>query len=211
MLQQRIVTLLNLAITGYYVYSLVLHVMRPGQNIGYTRMLMFACIATIPMVFMMAMVGGQDRWPALLRGLRELAQTSTTAFVLAGGVVFLLILMPLGMLVGVWFGMRLKFGTLFVLFFVPLLLRLALTSAQSSTNSAVHRAILLFGALFGSIALVYLLNTARVDLRPYEENVQAVWPGYGDAAVMFFAVWLFAVVHHLMEFRYGLVGLFSRG
>jgi hypothetical protein len=211
MLQQRIVTLLNLAVTGYYVYSLVHHVMRPGQSPGYTRMLMFACIATIPMVFMMAMIGGQDRWPALLHGLKELAQTSTAAFILVVGLVFLLIVMPLGMLVGVWFGMGLKFGAMFILFFLPLLLRLALTSAKSSTNSAVHRAILLFGALFASIAVVRLLSVVRIDLKPYEQSVRAVWPDYGDAAVMFFAVWLFAIIHHLMEFRYGVMSLFSRG
>ena len=54
---QRIVSLVNLAITGFYIYSLIMHVIRSEGNIGYTRMLMFACLATIPVTFMLAMVG----------------------------------------------------------------------------------------------------------------------------------------------------------
>jgi hypothetical protein len=210
-MSQRIVTLINLAITGFYIYSLIIHVIRPEGNTGYTRMLMFACLATIPVVFMLAMVGGHDRWPALLHGLKELAQTGIAEMAVVAGVMFLLFVLPLGMLVGVWFSMGLKFGMLFLLFFVPLLLRLTLTSAKFSTNSAVYQALFYFGAFFGAIALVRLLGMAGVDLKPYEQNVQAVWPGYGDADVMFFAVWLFAIARHVMEFRYALIGLFERG
>jgi hypothetical protein len=207
---QRIVTIVNLTITGFYIYSLIMHVIRPSGNAGYTRMLMFACLATIPVVFMLAMIGGQDRWPVLLRGLKELGQTGTAEMVVVVGVIFLLIVLPLGMLVGVWFGMGFKFGSLFFLFFVPLLLRLTLTSAKSSTNLAVYQALLYFGAFFAAIVLVRLLGMARVDLGPYEQSVQAIWPGYGGAAVMFFAVWLFAITQQVMEFRYALMSLFDR-
>jgi len=210
-MSQRIVALVNLAITGFYIYSLIMHVIRPGGNTGYTRMLMFACLATIPVVFLLAMVGGQDRWPVLFQGLKEVGQMGAAGMAVVVGVIFLLVVMPLGMLVGVWFGMGLKFGALFLLFFTPLLLRLTLTSAKSSINSAVYQALLYFGAFFAAIALVRLLSLARVDLSPYEENVQAIWPDYGDATVMFFAVWLFAIASHVMEFRYALIGLFGRG
>ncbi|MEN6320850.1 MAG: hypothetical protein ABFD82_19115 [Syntrophaceae bacterium] len=206
---QRIVSLVNLAITGFYIYSLIMHVIRPGGNAGYTRMLMFACLATIPVAFMLAMIGGQDRWPVLFRGLKELGQTGTTEMAVVVGVIFILVVMPLGMLVGVWFGMGFKFGTLFLLFFVPLLLRLTLTSAKSSTDLAVYQVLLYFGAFFAAIALVRLLGIAQVDLQPYEQNVQTVWPGYGDAAVMFFAVWLLAITQQVMEFRYALISLFD--
>ena len=208
---QRIVSLVNLAITGFYIYSLIMHVIRPEGNIGYTRMLMFACLATIPVGFMLAMVGGQDRLPVLFRGLKELGQAGPAEMAVVVGVIFILVVMPLGMLVGVWFGMGLKFGTLFLLFFVPLILRLTLTSAKSSTDMAVYQALLYFGAFFAAIALVRLLGMARADLGPYEQSVQAIWPGYGDAAVMFFAVWLFAITQQVMEFRYALISLFERG
>ena len=208
---QRIVSLVNLAITGFYIYSLIMHVIRPEGNIGYTRMLMFACLATIPVGFMLAMVGGQDRLPVLFRGLKELGQAGPAEMAVVVGVIFILVVMPLGMLVGVWFGMGLKFGTLFLLFFVPLILRLTLTSAKSSTDMAVYQALLYFGAFFAAIALVRLLGMARADLGPYEQSVQAIWPGYGDAAVMFFAVWLFAISQQVMEFRYALMSLFDRG
>ena len=208
---QRIVSLVNLAITGFYIYSLIMHVIRPEGNIGYTRMLMFACLATIPVGFMLAMVGGQDLWPVLFQGLKELGQDGPAEMAVVVCVIFILVVMPLGMLVGVWFGMGLKFGTLFLLFFVPLILRLTLTSAKSSTDMAVYQALLYFGAFFAAIALVRLLGMARADLGPYEQSVQAIWPGYGDAAVMFFAVWLFAITQQVMEFRYALISLFERG
>ncbi len=208
---QRIAVLVNLVITGYYIYSLVAHVVRHAENIGYTRMLMFACLATIPVVFMLAMVGGHERWPALIQGFREVAQTGPAGLAVTVGMLFLLIVLPLGMLAGVWFGMGLKFGALFLLFFVPMLLRVALTPARTSVNLAVYQALLYFGAFFAAIALVRVLSMVRIDLRPYEQSVQAVWPGYGQAAIMFFAVWLFALVQQVMEFKYALMSLFDRG
>ncbi len=210
-MMQRIVILINLAITGSYIYSLIMHVIRPGQNVGYTRMLMFATLATIPVCFLLAMVGGQERWPVLLQGLKQVGQMGISGKAVVAGVVFLAVIMPLGMLVGVWFGMGLKFGAAFLLFFAPLVLRVTLISADSSINLAVHRVLLYFGAFVAAIILVRLLGMARVELRPYEQNVQAVWPGYGQAAIMFFAAWLFAVVQQVMEFRYALMSFFNRG
>lgn len=208
---QRIVLLTNLAIAGSYIYSLIMHVVRPEQNVGYTRMLVFACIATIPMCFLLAMVGGQDRWPVLAQGLKQVGQTGVSGMAVIAGVVFLLVIMPLGMLVGVWYGMGLKFGTGFLLFFAPLVLRVTLISAKSSINLAVHRVLFYFGAFAAAIILTRLLGMARVDLRPYEQNMEAVWPGYGHAATVFFASWLFAAAQQVMELRYALMGLFGRG
>jgi hypothetical protein len=44
---------------------------RPGVDVGYTRMLMFVGLATIPMVFIMGVTGGRDRWPFLLDIAKE--------------------------------------------------------------------------------------------------------------------------------------------
>ena len=208
---QRTVILINLAVTGSYISSLIMHVVRPGQDAGYTRMLMFACVATIPIAFLFAMIGGQERWPVLLQGLKQVGRMGASGTAVVIGVVFLLVVLPSGMLIGVWFGMGMKSGTLFLLFFVPLVLRLTLISGKSSINLAVHRVLLYFGAFVGAIALVRLLTLTGVDLRPYEQSVQTVWPGYGHAAIMFFAAWLFALAHHATEFRHALMGLFNRG
>ena len=206
---QRIIPLINVVVTGFYIYSLVMHVIRPGGNAGYTRMLMFALVGSIPVIFMLAMIGGHDRLPVLFQGLKEMAKTGPSGIAAVVGVVFVLIVMPLGMLVGVWFGLGLKFGSLFLLFFVPLLLRLMFIESKSSTNMAVYQALIYFGAFFAAIILVRVLGMIRVDLKPYEQSVQVVWPGYGQAAIMFFAVWLFAMIQQVMEFKYAIVSLFD--
>ena len=64
---------------------------------------MFACLATIPVGFMLAMVGGQDLWPVLFQGLKELGQAGPAEMAVVVCVIFILVVMPLGMLVGVWF------------------------------------------------------------------------------------------------------------
>jgi hypothetical protein len=208
---QRIIPLINVVVTGFYIYTLVMHVIRPGENSGYTRMLMFAFLASIPITFMLAMVGGHDRLPVLFRGLKEMAQTGPSGIAVVAGVTFVLLIMPLGMLVGVWFGLGLKFGSLFLLFFVPLLLRLMFIESKSSTNMAVYQALIYFGALFAALVLVRVLGMIRLDLKPYEQSVQLVWRDYGQAAIMFFAVWLFAMIQQVMEFKYAVVNLFDRG
>ena len=208
---QRAVSLVNLMITGSYIIFLILYVFRPAQNAGSTRMLMFAFLANIPVVFMLAMIGGCDRWPVLYEGLKTVGQTGASGIAVVIGVIFLLVVMPAGMLVGIWYGLGLKFGTMFLLFFVPLILRLTLTPAGSSVRMAVYQALLCFGSFFAGFVLVRLLSAMRVELEPYIRNVQTVWPDYGDAAILFFATWVFAILHQIMEFKYALTELFRRG
>lgn len=85
----RIAAIVNLAVSGYYLYSLLSHAIHPGDNTGFTRMLMFACIATIPLVFMLVMVGGSERWPALLAQARELARGGLGSWLMLAGLAVL--------------------------------------------------------------------------------------------------------------------------
>lgn len=207
----RAAAIVNLAVSGYYLYNLFSHTVHPGDNTGYTRMLMFACIATIPLVFLLVMVGGNERWPALIAQARGLARGGLGSWLLLAGLAVLLILMPLGMLVGVWFGMGLRFGSLFILFFVPLLLRLALAPAQEAIAAAITRTLLYFAAFFIGIGIVFFLERFGPGTEPHARHLQAIWPGYGDAAKMFFAVCVFALLNQLLEFRHALLALLARG
>jgi hypothetical protein len=206
----KIVALLNLAVAGYYIFLLCVHTVHPGDNVGLTRVLMFACLATIPLVFMLALVGGHDRWPAYAELAKSLRTQGPLAWLMLAGMVFLLVVMPLGMLVAVFFGMGLKGGTLLVAFFVPMLLRLIFSTSQASVATAVSQALLYFGAFFAALAVVAVLNGLKVDTSVYEQNVQAVWPRYGDAAPMFFAVCLFALANQVIEFRHALLVLLEK-
>jgi hypothetical protein len=47
----RIIAAVNFCISGYFIVNIIRHMIRPGMNSEYTRMLMFACLATIPLVF----------------------------------------------------------------------------------------------------------------------------------------------------------------
>jgi hypothetical protein len=159
------------------------------------------------MVFMLAMVGGKDRWIYLLAQARELAHSGPLAIMLLAGLAVLLVLMPLGMLVGIWFGMGFKFGSLFVLFFVPVITRLAFGTAQASIITAIVQGLTFFASFFIGIGIVAVLERFFSGAGTYERHLQLVWPGYGEAAKMFFSVCIFAFINQAMEFRHALMAL----
>ena len=101
----------SLLISGYYIVTIVTHLVRPGDNTGYTRMLMFVCLATIPLGFMMAMIGGRDRLPLLASKAREMLRGGPASVLVLAGLVLLLLVMPAGMLAGIWLGMGLAWAS----------------------------------------------------------------------------------------------------
>jgi hypothetical protein len=81
----KVVAVTNLGITGFYLYAIVLHMIRPGVNTGYTRMLMFVCLATIPIAFMMAIIGGRNRWPLFVAQAKVMAAGGLSSVLLVAG------------------------------------------------------------------------------------------------------------------------------
>lgn len=203
----RIEAAANLCITGFYLYHIGQHMVRPGENGGYTRMLVFACLATIPMVFMLVMIGGRDRWVSLLAQAKEFAAGGPLALLLMAALAFLLVLMPLGMLVAIWFSMGLKFGSLFILYFVPMILRLVLGTTQECVLAAIARGVSFFASFLIGIGIVMILQRFFSGVGVYGDHFELVWPGYRDGAKMFFSVCTFALIGQLLEFRHALLAL----
>jgi hypothetical protein len=202
--------IVNLCITGFYIFTIVMHMIRPGENTGYTRMLMFVCLATIPLAFMMAIVGGRDRLPLLAAQAKEMAGGGLSSVLILAGFIVLLIIMPLGMLLGIWYGMGLRFGLLFILYFIPVLLRLALEPAKASVQTAVTQGVMLFASFFIGIVITLVLERYTSVVGMYERHLQVVWPGYGDAAKMFFSVCVFSLLNQVVEFRHALLILLGK-
>jgi hypothetical protein len=207
----RIVSGGSLLISGFYLFTVVTHMVRPADNTAYTRMLMFACLATIPLAFMMVFVGGRDRWPQLLSYAKQLARGGPSSILLLAGLSVLLVIMPVGMLAGVWAGLGLGMGLLFLLFFVPVMARLALAPARVSVTTAVTQAVLFFASFFIGIGIVFLLETFGPGAESYEKHLQVIWPGYGSAAQMFFAVCVFALLNQLHELVRAVMAVVGKG
>jgi hypothetical protein len=205
----KVVAVTNLGITGFYLYAIVLHMIRPGVNTGYTRMLMFVCLATIPIAFMMAIIGGRDRWPLFVAQAKVMAAGGLSSVLLVAGLVVLLLVMPLGMLLGAWYGMGLRFGLLFLLYFTPVLLRLALAPVKASVHTAVTQAVMLFASFLIGIGIVLILQRFASGVDMYQRHLQVVWPGYGDAAKVFFAVCAFSLLNQLAEFYRAFLSLWG--
>jgi hypothetical protein len=199
----------NAGITGFYICTILMHMIQPGAHTGYTRMLMFICLASIPLAFMMAIVGGRDRWPLLMAQAKVMATSGFASVLLLTGFAFLLVIMPLGMILGVWYGLGLRFGLLFFLYFIPVLLRLALAPAKASVETAVIQGVMLFASFFIGMGIVSILERFASGAVLYEKHLQVIWPGYGDAAVMFFSVCVFSLLSQLAEFSRALLSLRS--
>ncbi|HEY3276347.1 MAG TPA: hypothetical protein VGJ94_06980 [Syntrophorhabdaceae bacterium] len=206
----RIMAVVSLCISGYYACNVLRHMISPGMNVGYTRMLLFACLATIPLVFLLLMVGGKDRLLFFFTHRREMIGGGPAAILLLAGLVLVLIFLPVGMLVGIWFGMGFHFGSLFLLYFVPLIIRLIFGSTKDSILAAIIQGLTFFFSFFLGICLVAILERYFWGADTYGEHFQLLWPGYRDAAKVFFSVSIFALLNQLMEFRHALVSLFAR-
>jgi hypothetical protein len=200
----------NLAIAGFYCVGTFWHMLRPGEDIGFTRMLMFAWLATIPLGFMLVMVGGRDRWHALAGYARELAAQGPAGLLVLACMCVLLVALPLGLLAAVWYGMGLKFGLLFLIYFTPLLVRMFTVSARESVLAGVTQGVLLFASCFAGMGIVWLLARAPGGAEVYHEHVQKIWPGYRDAATVFFSVCVFALINQVIEAKHALTALLGR-
>lgn len=198
----RIIAAVNFCISGYFIFNIFRHMVRPGMNSGYTRMLMFACLATIPIVFLLMMVGGKERWLFLLERAREMAGGGPLMILLLVGLVLLLIVLPLGMLAGIWYGMGFQFGTLFMLYFVPIISRLVFNTTQQSVVSAITQGLLFFVSFLIGISIVGIMERFGPGVQVYDDHLQLVWPGYRDAAKMFFSVCIFALINQLIAVYY---------
>lgn len=198
----RIIAAVNFCISGYFIVNIIRHMIRPGMNSEYTRMLMFACLATIPLVFMLMMVGGKERWLFLLDRGREMAGGGPLMVLFLAGLVILLVLMPLGMLAGVWYGMGFEFGTMFILYFVPIISRLIFNTTQQSIVSAITQGLLFFASFLIGISIVAILERAGSGAQLYDAHLQLVWPDYRDAAKMFFSVCVFALINQMIAVYY---------
>ncbi len=206
----QVLAVVNLGIAGFYGVTILWHMFHPGENIEYTRMLMFVCLGTIPMVFMLALFGGYDRWMLWSDQLREWARHGFWTLIAVLGLLLVLCLLPVGLLLGVWFGMGLKFGLLFLLYFLPLGVRMVTTSSKASTEAAIMQTILYFTSFFLGIGITAVVSRLPGGVTVYEQHVQKIWPNYSDAAKVFFSVSMFALVNQMLEARHALIFLLRK-
>jgi hypothetical protein len=206
----RIIAAVNFCISGYFIVNIIRHMIRPGINSGYTRMLMFALLATIPLVFMQMMVAGRERWLFLLERAKEMAGGGPLMILLLAGLVILAIVLPLGMLAGIWYGMGFHFGTLFILYFVPIISRLIFNTTQQSVVSAIMQGLLFFASFLIGISIIGTMERFGSGVQVYDTHLQLVWPGYRDAAKMFFSVCVFALTNQLIAVYYEVQSLLGR-
>ncbi|HOW84244.1 MAG TPA: hypothetical protein PK573_16900 [Spirochaetota bacterium] len=199
----RLPAAVNLGISVYFTCNIVRHISRPGNNIGYTRMLMFAFLSTIPFVFILGFAGGRDRWPYLLNIAREIAGPEWYASFIIAGLGAVTILLPLGIFVAIFFVMEFRSAFLFVLFFIPVLLRLFLSTKQECIMSAVLLAMLfLFMGPIGFVAVLLLKRHGKTALaQQYGRHMRKIWLDQNEdtSPNMFMAACLFALSVQLIE------------
>ena len=175
---------------------------RPGTNTEFTSFLLYACLATIPLVFMMAIVGGKDLSDLIKQGneITGAAGPGIFSILLWVGLVVLVIIMPLGMFLGIWWFSELKLNIYFILYFIPLLSQLVFSTRKVCVSSAITQAVLIIVTLLLSAVIVALLtkHTSQADI--YEKHFQVIWPDYEGAASMFFWICSFALLSQLTGF-----------
>jgi hypothetical protein len=210
----RVLAAIRLCITGYFIYVIVRHMISPGENAGYTRMLLFACLGTICISFMLMTIGGPDRWPSLARVARDavggtgpLYILTLAGFITAGVILPLVLLTALGVMLG------LRLGFFMVLFFVPVLVRLVMATSQECVKNGVFQALLFFATMLIGVAIVALLEKYGSGVQVYIRHFHIIWPDYDDmsSARMFFSAATFAIANQLIEFVYAVLGLLGKG
>jgi hypothetical protein len=199
----RLLAALNLIIAGYFIFTIIRHMVRPGDNTGYTRMLMFTYLAAIPFVFLLGFAGGRDRWPYLLDIARDIAGPGWYAPLAVVGLAAVTILLPLAIFVAVFIVMELRSAFLFALYFIPVLVRLALSTKDECIMSAVVMTMLfLFTGPVGA-GIVALLGRHKKKklVESYSRHVRKTWRGYdsGSSANMFMGACLFALCSQMIE------------
>jgi len=187
----------------------VSHMIAPGGNTGYTRMLMFTCLGTIPISFMMMVAGATGKWDALVGLAREAGGGSGPLYALAlAGLITVAVVLPVVLLAAAWYMMGLRFGFLFVLFFVPIVMRLVTRPAQECAINGVMQALLFFAAMLIGAGIFAWLEKRSME-GVYAKQVQAIFEGYDYASSgrMFFAATVFALANQLIELGYAIAGL----
>ncbi len=196
---EHVTAILNLGITGYYIYTITRHMVRPGNDIAFTRMLMFAGLGIIPVAFLSLMVAGRAEIIGKFGLPGAWSDFAFYDWFLAAGLA-LLALLPFALLAGLWFMMGLRMGFYFFLFLVPLLSRLIFMSERDLGISAVVQIMLFFACIFITLGIVCMLNRYFSGTGVYEKHIHKIWPGYRTAANMFFWVCTFALTTQLIEF-----------
>lgn len=198
----RFFSFLTAGINAYFIVCIVRHMARPGDNTGYTRMLMFAYLATIPFVFIMGFAGGSDRWPYLFDIARDIAGPVWYAPLIIAGLGAVTILLPLAIFVAVFVVMELRSAFLFVLYFIPVLMQMALSTKQECIVSAVVLTMLfLFTGPVGFVVIGRLKRYGKTALaNQYSRHVRKIWHGYDEdsSANMFMGACLFALCNQLI-------------
>lgn len=195
----RASAIVNLGITVYFIYTITRHMIRPGTNVAFTRMLMFSGLGIIPITFLMLMVAGRVE---IIREFGLPGAWSDFGFLdwlLAFGM-SLLALLPLALLAGLWFMMGFRMGFYFFLFLVPVGSRLVFMPNRDLAISALVQILLFFACIFITMGIVHVVNRYFGGTGAYEKHIHKIWPGYGTAANMFFWVCTFAVSTQLIEF-----------
>lgn len=209
----RALAAVRLCITGYFIFNIIRHMIAPGGNTGYTRMLMFACLGTICISFMLMVIGGPDRWPVIAEQAREAAGGSgPLSMLVLAGIITVAVILPIGLLIGlgVLVGLRLSF--FMALFFVPVLVRLVTATSQQCMINGVVQMLMFFATMLIGVGIVALLERHTSMVEGYIRHFHKIWPGYDDmsSARMFFAVTTFALANQLVELVYAVLGLFGR-
>jgi hypothetical protein len=205
----RIMPTAGLLISCYFIAMIVKHMIAPGGNTGYTRMLMFACLGTIPLSFLMMIAGATGKWSALADEARQATGGSGPLYALAlAGLIAVAVVLPVVLLAAAWYAMGLRWGFMFVLFFVPVAMRLAMSPARDCAVNGVVQALLFFAAMLAGAGIFALLEK-RSLAEPYAKQVQEIWEGYDYASSgrMFFAITAFALINQLIELGFSIAGL----
>ncbi|HNW29018.1 MAG TPA: hypothetical protein PKN50_11115 [Spirochaetota bacterium] len=209
----RLVAAMNLFISGYFIVTIARHVVSPGDNAGYTRMLLFACLGTICVSFMFIAIGGPDRWPSLAKTAGDaVGGTGPLYYLTLAGFVAVGVVLPVVLLGALAFMLGLRNGFFMVLFFVPVMARLVTATSQECIKQGVFQALLFFAAMLLGVAIVALLVKYRSGVQVYIAHFHRIWPDYDDmsSARMFFSAAAFAIANQLIELVYAVLKLFGK-
>ncbi|HOT46312.1 MAG TPA: hypothetical protein PLM53_16230 [Spirochaetota bacterium] len=197
----RILTALNLCISGYFIVAIIRHMVSPGENSEYTRMLLFACLGTICVSYMLMVIGGPDRWPSIARVANDAVGGTGPLYCLTlAGLVSVGAVLPLVLLGALGFMLGLRLGLFMVLFFVPILVRLATATSQECIIHGVFQALLFFAAMLLGVGIVAPLEKYGSGVQAFIRHFHRIWPDHDamSSARMFFAAAVFALANHLI-------------
>jgi hypothetical protein len=192
--------LLGLTISGYFLIGIVMNMIKPGVDSGYTRMLVYAWLSTIPLSFFLVMTGG-GRVLKMWAAMKPLFVGGFSDKVMGFLFLLLIIGLPFIMLWGIWKGLGLRYGALFIGYFLPLILHVAFGRPEDVViEFFIYRGLLFFAAAIAGVGLVHLLGWMSIDLGRQSQNFLSVWPNYSSELEMFFTVYLFALFNQLIDF-----------